>query len=87
VEFAEEDLLIPQWAIVVIVIGVGSLVFVVIFGVTVVGWINILKFPSLILITKPIPVAQSPEEGQKDAYTSYKRYAKRTEGQPYGWCR
>ncbi|XP_016994596.2 mucin-2 [Drosophila takahashii] len=35
VEFAEEDLLIPQWAIVVIVIGVGSLVFVVIFGVTV----------------------------------------------------
>lgn len=37
VEFAEEDLLIPQWAIVVIVIGVGSLVFVVIFGVTVVS--------------------------------------------------
>ncbi|XP_036333033.1 mucin-17 isoform X1 [Rhagoletis pomonella] len=35
VEFAEEDLLIPQWAIVVIVIGVGSLIFVVIFGVTV----------------------------------------------------
>ncbi|XP_052839542.1 mucin-5AC [Drosophila gunungcola] len=35
VEVAEEDLLIPQWAIVVIVIGVGSLVFVVIFGVTV----------------------------------------------------
>ncbi|XP_015040109.2 mucin-5AC [Drosophila pseudoobscura] len=35
VEFAEEDLLIPQWAIVVIVIGVGSLVFVIIFGVTV----------------------------------------------------
>ncbi|XP_070134437.1 uncharacterized protein [Drosophila bipectinata] len=35
VELAEEDLLIPQWAIVVIVIGVGSLVFVIIFGVTV----------------------------------------------------
>ncbi|XP_022231800.2 flocculation protein FLO11 isoform X2 [Drosophila obscura] len=35
VEYAEEDLLIPQWAIVVIVIGVGSLVFVIIFGVTV----------------------------------------------------
>ncbi|XP_034653221.1 flocculation protein FLO11 [Drosophila subobscura] len=35
VEFAEEDLLIPQWAIVVIVIGVGSLVFIIIFGVTV----------------------------------------------------
>ncbi|XP_030378420.1 uncharacterized protein LOC115627027 [Scaptodrosophila lebanonensis] len=35
VEYAEEDLFIPQWAIVVIVIGIGSLVFVVIFGVTV----------------------------------------------------
>ncbi|KAL7736361.1 hypothetical protein ACLKA6_014831 [Drosophila palustris] len=34
-ENTEDDLPIPQWAIVVIVIGVGSLVFVVIFGVTV----------------------------------------------------
>lgn len=37
VELPEDDLPIPQWAIVVIVIGVGSLVFVVIFGVTVVS--------------------------------------------------
>lgn len=36
-ELPEDDLPIPQWAIVVIVIGVGSLVFVVIFGVTVVS--------------------------------------------------
>lgn len=36
VEYAEEELLIPQWAIVIIVIGAGSLIFVVAFGVTVV---------------------------------------------------
>ncbi|XP_059621791.1 mucin-2 [Phlebotomus argentipes] len=35
VEFAEENQLLPQWAIAVIVIGVGSLLFVIIFGVTV----------------------------------------------------
>ncbi|EDW02110.1 GH21810 [Drosophila grimshawi] len=35
VESPSDDLPIPQWAIVVIVIGVGSLVFVIIFGVTV----------------------------------------------------
>ncbi|GAB0092936.1 hypothetical protein DMENIID0001_079880 [Sergentomyia squamirostris] len=35
VEFAEENQLLPQWAIAVIVIGVGSLFFVIVFGVTV----------------------------------------------------
>ncbi|XP_055856351.1 uncharacterized protein LOC129919489 [Episyrphus balteatus] len=35
VEFAEDEALIPHWAIVLIVIGIGSLCFVVIFGVTV----------------------------------------------------
>jgi hypothetical protein len=34
---AEEDVLLPQWAIAVIVIGLASLLFVIIFGVTVVS--------------------------------------------------
>lgn len=34
----EEDLLLPQWAIAVIVIGLASLLFVILFGVTVVGY-------------------------------------------------
>lgn len=37
VENIELNSLIPQWAIAVIVIGVGSLLFVVIFGVAVVS--------------------------------------------------
>ncbi|XP_074038860.1 uncharacterized protein isoform X2 [Leptinotarsa decemlineata] len=35
VGFAENDVLLPQWAIAVIVIGLASLLFVIIFGVTV----------------------------------------------------
>ena len=37
IDFIDEDVLLPQWAIVLIVIGVGSLCFIVIFGVTVVS--------------------------------------------------
>lgn len=37
VGYAEEDELLPQWAIAVIVIGLASLLFVIIFGVTVVS--------------------------------------------------
>lgn len=33
----EDDRLVPQWAIAVIVIGVGGLVFIIIFGVSVVS--------------------------------------------------
>lgn len=36
VGYAENDVLLPQWAIAVIVIGLASLLFVIIFGVTVV---------------------------------------------------
>lgn len=54
IEFAEEDQLIPQWAIVIIVIGVGSLIFVIIFGVTVVRifmWVVVLVGSSDIFFT------------------------------------
>lgn len=37
VGYAEDNLLLPQWAIAVIVIGLASLLFVIIFGVTVVS--------------------------------------------------
>lgn len=37
VGLAEENVLLPQWAIAVIVIGLASLLFVIIFGVTVVS--------------------------------------------------
>lgn len=37
VSFAEDDTFLPQWAIAVIVIGLASLLFVIIFGVTVVN--------------------------------------------------
>lgn len=37
VGFAEDNVLLPQWAIAVIVIGLASLLFVIIFGVTVVS--------------------------------------------------
>lgn len=37
VGYAENDVLLPQWAIAVIVIGLASLLFVIIFGVTVVS--------------------------------------------------
>lgn len=37
VEEAHKDTLLPQWAIAVIVIGLASLLFVIIFGVTVVS--------------------------------------------------
>lgn len=43
VGFAEEDELLPQWAIAVIVIGLASLLFVIIFGVTVVSY-HFIKF-------------------------------------------
>lgn len=33
----EDDRLVPQWAIAVIVIGVGGLLFIIIFGVSVVS--------------------------------------------------
>lgn len=36
VGYAEDNVLLPQWAIAVIVIGLASLLFVIIFGVTVV---------------------------------------------------
>lgn len=35
--YADENVLLPQWAIAVIVIGLASLLFVIIFGVTVVS--------------------------------------------------
>lgn len=38
VGYAENDVLLPQWAIAVIVIGLASLLFVIIFGVTVVSF-------------------------------------------------
>lgn len=41
VESVEEGSIIPQWGMAVIVIGVGSLLFVVIFGVAVVRYIFI----------------------------------------------
>jgi hypothetical protein len=37
VGYAEDNVLLPQWAIAVIVIGLASLLFVIIFGVTVVS--------------------------------------------------
>jgi hypothetical protein len=37
VGYADEDLFLPQWAIAGIVIGLASLLFVIIFGVTVVS--------------------------------------------------
>jgi hypothetical protein len=37
-----EDSPVPQWGIAVIVIALASLLFVIIFGVTVVSWILIL---------------------------------------------
>lgn len=37
VAYSEDDVLLPQWAIAVIVIGLASLLFVIIFGVTVVS--------------------------------------------------
>lgn len=37
VGYAEEENFLPQWAIAVIVIGLASLLFVIIFGVTVVS--------------------------------------------------
>lgn len=37
VGYADENVLLPQWAIAVIVIGLASLLFVIIFGVTVVS--------------------------------------------------
>lgn len=45
VGFAEDNILLPQWAIAVIVIGLASLLFVIIFGVTVVSLV-ILLLPS-----------------------------------------
>lgn len=38
VGYAEDNVLLPQWAIAVIVIGLASLLFVIIFGVTVVSY-------------------------------------------------
>lgn len=37
VGYADEDVFLPQWAIAGIVIGLASLLFVIIFGVTVVS--------------------------------------------------
>lgn len=43
VGYAENDVLLPQWAIAVIVIGLASLLFVIIFGVTVVSMEKMIK--------------------------------------------
>ena len=48
VAYAEDDVFLPQWAIAVIVIGLASLLFVIIFGVTVVS-IRVKKFPMNVL--------------------------------------
>lgn len=47
----KDDRLIPQWAIAVIVIGVGGLLFIIVFGVSVVSvardlseWSRVVKF-------------------------------------------
>lgn len=69
-ELPEDDLPIPQWAIVVIVIGVGSLVFVVIFGVTVVSttfpFTKTIDIPTYTLLTYILAATQSPEARQED---------------------
>lgn len=36
----EQDAFIPQWAVAVIVIGIGSLLFIIVFGIAVVSYIN-----------------------------------------------
>lgn len=39
----KDDKLIPQWAIAVIVIGVGGLLFIIVFGVSVVTWTKLFE--------------------------------------------
>lgn len=77
----DEELLIPQWAIVVIVIGVGSLIFVTIFGVTVVRLKLDTFFLSLIMICINYGirflVIKSSKTFQKDSNSSDQRYAER----------
>lgn len=76
-EYAEEDLLIPQWAIVVIVIGVGSLVFVVIFGITVVCIYFALRDQWVLInfINFCVLVTESPKSCKEDSYTHDQRNA------------
>jgi hypothetical protein len=53
VGYADEDVFLPQWAIAGIVIGLASLLFVIIFGVTVVSNRLILLWPMLTGLNLP----------------------------------
>lgn len=53
VGYADEDVFLPQWAIAGIVIGLASLLFVIIFGVTVVSNKLVLLWPMLTGLNLP----------------------------------
>jgi len=58
VGYAEEDVLLPQWAIAGIVIGLASLLFVIIFGVTVVSFRLDSLIPARLRTYSPVNFAQ-----------------------------
>lgn len=89
----EQNSFIPQWAIAVIVIGAGSLMFVIIFGAAVVSEYN---FKSKITIELwnnfishvNLTATESAEAFKKEGTGSTNgRHVERTEQKPYGWFR
>lgn len=64
VGYADENVLLPQWAIAVIVIGLASLLFVIIFGVTVVSY-GYLASKKSVLNFEQFSACKSTKERQK----------------------